>query len=55
MVQNLSAIQEIQVQSLGQKDPLDKETAIHSSTLAWGLPWTEETGRLNLTGLQTVV
>jgi len=55
MVQNLSAIQEIQVQSLGQKDPLDKETAIHSSTLAWGLPWTEETGRLKLTGLQTVV
>ena len=42
MVQNLSAIQEIQVRSPGQKDPLDKEMAIHSSILAWRIPWTKE-------------
>ena len=37
--------QEIQVQSLGQEDPLE-EMATHSSTLAWEIPWTEETGGL---------
>ena len=34
-------MQEIQVQSLGQEDPLDEETATHSSILAWEVPWTE--------------
>ena len=34
------------VQSLGQKDPLEKEIATHSSTLAWKIPWTEEPGSL---------
>ena len=37
-------MQENQVQSLGQKDPLEKEIATHSSTLAWEIPWTEEPG-----------
>ena len=36
--------QEMQVQSLGQEDPLEKEIATHSSMLAWEIPWTEETG-----------
>ena len=39
-------MQEIQVRSLGWEDPLEKEMATHSSTLAWKIPWTEETGRL---------
>ena len=43
MVKNLPAMQETQVQSLGQEDPLEKEMAIHSSILAWRIPWTEET------------
>ena len=38
--------QETQVQSLGWEDPLQKEMATHSSILAWGIPWTEETARL---------
>ena len=46
MVQNLPAMQEIGVQSLGQKDPLEKGTATHSSILAWRIPWTEEPGGL---------
>ena len=46
VVKNLPAKQETQVQSLGQKDPLDKEMATHSSILAWEIPWTEEPGRL---------
>ena len=37
---------ETQVRSLGQEDPLDKETATHSSILAWEIPWTEELGEL---------
>ena len=37
---------ETQVRSLGQEDPLDKETATHSSILAWEIPWTEEPSRL---------
>ena len=37
-------MQEMQVQSLGQEDPLEKETATHSSILAWEIPWTEEPG-----------
>ena len=46
MVKNLPAMQETQVRSLGQEDPLEKEMATHSSILAWGIPWTEEPGRL---------
>ena len=41
-VKKLPAVQEIQVQSLGQEDPLEKEMATHSSILAWRIPWTEE-------------
>ena len=44
MVKNLPAMQETQVQSLGWKDPLEKEMAIHSSILAWRISWTEEAG-----------
>ena len=46
MVKNLPAMQEIQVQSLGQEDPLEKGMATYSSILAWRIPWTEEAGRL---------
>ena len=42
------------VQSLGQEDPLEKEMATHSSTLAWKIPWTEEPGRLQSMGSQRV-
>ena len=42
MVKNLPAMQETHVQSLGQEDPLEKEMAIHSSILAWKIPWTEQ-------------
>ena len=45
-VKRLSTMQETRVQSLGQEDPLEKETAIHSSTIAWKIPWTEELGGL---------
>jgi len=47
-------MEETQVQSLGQEDTLEKETATHSSILAWKIPWTEELGGLQLTGLQRV-
>ena len=43
-VKNLPALQETQVQSLDQEYPLEKEVAIHSSILAWRIPWTEEPG-----------
>ena len=46
MVKHLSAMQETQVQSLDWEDPLEKEMATHSSTLAWRIPWREEPGRL---------
>ena len=46
VVKNLPAMQEIRVQSLGREDPLEKEMATHSSTLAWKIAWTEEDGRL---------
>ena len=46
MVKKLPAIQETQVQPLGQKDPLEKDMAIFSSLLAWEIPWTEEPGGL---------
>ena len=45
-VKNLPTMQENWVQSLGQKDPLEKEMATHSSMLAWRIPWTEEPGGL---------
>ena len=45
-------MQEIQVQSLGQEDPLEEEMATPSSILAWRTPWTEEPGRLQSMGLK---
>ena len=54
MVENLPAIQETWVRSLGYEDPLEKEMATHSSTLAWKIPWTEEPGRLQSVVLQKV-
>ena len=53
-VKHLSTVWEIWVQSLGWEDPLEKEMAIHSSTIAWKIPWTEEPGRLQSMGLQRV-
>ena len=47
-------MQEMQVQSLGREDPLDKERTTHSSILAWEIPRTEEPGRLKSMGLQSV-
>ena len=52
MVKNLLAMQEAQVQSLGQEDPLEKEMATHSSILVWKIPWTKEPGGLQSMGLQ---
>ena len=46
LVKNLPAMQETQVQSLGQEDPLEKGMVTHSSILAWRIPWMEEPGRL---------
>ena len=54
MVKNVPAVWETQVRSLGWKDPLEKEMAIHSSTIAWKIPWTEEPGGLQSKGLQRV-
>ena len=54
MVKRLPAMQKTQVRSMGQKDPLEKEMAIHSNTLAWKIPWTEEPGRLQSMGSQRV-
>ena len=54
MVKNLPEMQEIQVQSLGQEDPLQKGTATYSSILAWRIPWTEEPGGPQPMGLQRV-
>ena len=53
MVKNLPAMQETQVQSVGQEDSLEKGMAIYSSILAWRISWTEETGRLQSTGSQS--
>ena len=56
-VKNLSAIQEtqeMQVLSLGQEDPLEEEMATHSSILAWRIPWTGESVRLQSMGSQRV-
>ena len=54
MVKCLPTMWETQVRSLGQEDPLEKEMATHSSTLAWKIPWTEEHGRLQPMGSQRV-
>ena len=53
-VKRLSTMQETQVRSLGREDPLETEMAIHSSTIAWKIPWTEEPGGLQSMGLQRV-
>ena len=53
-VKCLPAMQDTRVRSLGQEDPLEKETAIHSNTLAWKIPWTEEPARLQSMGSQRV-
>ena len=50
MVKRLPTMQETQVRSLGQEGPLEKEVAIHSSTVAWKIQWMEERGRLQSMG-----
>ena len=54
MVKNLPVMQETQVQSLGWEDPLVNTMAIHSSILAWRIPWTGEPGGLQSVGSQRV-
>ena len=54
LVKYLPTMWETRVRSLGQEDPLDKEMATHSSTLAWKIPWMEEPGRLQSMGSQRV-
>ena len=54
VVKRLSTMLETRVQSLGWEDTLEKEMAIHSTTIAWKIPWTEELGRLQPMGLQRV-
>ena len=54
MVKNPPAMQERQVRSLRAEDPLEEEMAIHSSILAWEIPWTEEPGGLQSMGPQRV-
>ena len=53
-VKNPPAMQETWVQSLGQEDPLEQKMAPHSGILAWKIPWIEESGGLQSTGLQRV-
>ena len=53
-VKRLSTMRETRVRSLGWEDPLEKEIAIHSRTIAWKIPWTEEPGRLQPMGSQRV-
>ena len=50
IVKRLPTMWETRVQSLGREDPLEKEMATQSSTLAWKIPWTEEPGRLQSMG-----
>ena len=52
-VKHLPVVQETWGRSLGQEDPLEKEMAIHSSTLAWKIPWPEKPGRLQSMGSQS--
>ena len=54
VIKNPPPIQEMWTQSLGQKDPLEKEMATYSSILVWEIPWTEKSGRLQSMGLQRV-
>ena len=54
MVKNSPAMQEIQVQTLGWEDALEKGMAIHSSILAWRIPWTEKPGGMHSMGSQRV-
>ena len=54
MGKNLPAMQETQIRSLGQEDPLEKGMATHSSILAWKIPWTEKSGGLQSIGSQRV-
>ena len=54
MVKNLPAAGETQVRYLGLEDPLEEGMAIHSSVVAWRIPWTEEPGGLQSMGLQRV-
>ena len=54
MVKRLPTMRETRVQFLGQEDPLEKEMAIHSSTLAWKIPWMEEPDRLQSMGSQRI-
>ena len=54
MVKHLPKMQKIWVQSLGQEDLLEKEMAPHSSTLAWKIPWMQESGGLQSMGSQRV-
>ena len=54
IVKNLPAVQETQVQSLGQEDPREKGMSTHPSILAWRIPWTEEPGLLQSMGSQRV-
>ena len=54
MVKRLSTMQETWVRALGWEDPLEKEMAVHSSTVAWKIPWTEKPGTLQSMGLQRV-
>ena len=54
VVKHLPAMQETRVRFLSWEDPLEKEMATHAGTLAWKIPWTEEPGRLQTMGLQTV-
>ena len=54
LVKNLPAMWETWVQSLGWEDPLEEGMATHSSILAWRVPWTEEPGGLQSTGLHRV-
>ena len=54
VIKNLPMMQETQVQSLGQEDPLEESMARHSSILAWRIPWTEKPGGLGSIGSQRV-
>ena len=54
VVKNPPAVRETWILSLGQEDPLEKEMATHSSIVAWRIPWTEEPGKLQFMGLQTL-
>ena len=54
MVKRLSEMQETRIRSRGWEDPLEKEMATHSSTLAWKIPWTVGPGRLHSMGSQRI-